>query len=132
VKLELGFGVGVDFSVGPFSACASYTQAQSILMQDGVFGLGITSTMRAHVNLVAVSADLYLEAKLMVVGGTCKPNAHGAHSNAGTTIWAYAAVRIAIHLSIFLVCNIGVEEEAYWENKMNGGECLLDQMAELV
>ena len=41
-------------------------------------------------------------------------------------------MRIAIHLSIFLVCNIGVDEEACWENKMNGGECLLDQMAELV
>jgi len=86
VKLELGFGVGVDSSVGPFSTCASYTQAQSILMQDGVFGLGITSTMRIHVDLVVASADLYLEAKLMVVGGTCKPDAHGAHRNAGTNI----------------------------------------------
>jgi hypothetical protein len=27
VGLDLGFGIGVDFSVGPFSASASYTQS---------------------------------------------------------------------------------------------------------
>jgi hypothetical protein len=129
VLLELGFGIGVDLSVGPFSASASYTQSQSILVTAGVFGLGITAVMRAHVDLVVASADLYLEAKLLVVGGTCNVN-HNVHG--GTTIWAYARVRIALHVSIFLVCNIGYEEEAHWDSNLNGGGCLLDNMTDLI
>jgi len=132
LELELGFGVGVDFSVGVFSASASYTQAQATIAQNGVFGVGITGTMRAHVDLVVASADLHLEAKLLVVGGECNKKKHELHVASGTTIWAYASVKIAIHVSIFLVCNIGVEEEAHWESKMNGGSCLLDEMTDLV
>ena len=131
VSLDLGFGIGVDFSVGPFSASASYTQSQRIIVSDDVFGLGITACMRAHVDLVIASADLYLEAKLLVVGGECHPeDVHRAHG--GTTIWAYARVKIAIHVSIFLVCNIGFEEEAHWDSNLNGGHCALDDMTDLV
>ncbi|KAH6696599.1 hypothetical protein BKA61DRAFT_623278 [Leptodontidium sp. MPI-SDFR-AT-0119] len=131
VKLDLGFGIGVDFSVGPFSASASYTQSQTILFNDQVFGLGITACMRAHVDLVIASADLYLEAKLLVVGGDCHPpETHAVHG--GTTIWAYASVKIALHVSIFLVCNIGVEEDAHWDSNLNGGGCLLDNMSDLI
>lgn len=134
VLLELGFGIGVDLSVGPFSASASYTQSQSILVTDGAFALGITAIMRAHVDLVVASADLYLEAKLLVVGGTCTPNPpnppHSQHG--GTTIWAYARVKIALHVSIFLICNIGYEEEAHWDSNLNGGLCQLNDMADLL
>ncbi|KAF4335138.1 hypothetical protein FBEOM_11016 [Fusarium beomiforme] len=131
VNLDLGFGIGVDFSVGPFSASASYTQSQSILFREGVFGLGITACMRAHVDLVIASADLYLEAKLLVVGGECHPPVkHAEHG--GTTIWGYASVKIAFHVSIFLVCNIGVEEDAHWDSNLNGGGCELDDMTDLV
>jgi hypothetical protein len=129
VLLELGFGIGVDLSVGPFSASASYTQSQSILVTAGVFGLGITAVMRAHVDLVVASADLYLEAKLLVVGGTCTVH-HEDHG--GATIWAYARVKIALHVSIFLICNIGYDEEAHWDSNLNGGACLLDNMTDLV
>jgi hypothetical protein len=129
VGLDLGFGIGVDFTVGPFSASASYTQSQTILVTEAAFGLGISACMRAHVNLVIASADLYLEAKLLVVGGVCK--VHQAEQHNETTIWAYASVKIAFHVSIFLVCNIGVEEEAHWDSNMNGGHCALDQMSDL-
>ncbi|KAN0067801.1 hypothetical protein V8E54_014048 [Elaphomyces granulatus] len=132
VELELGFGIGVDLSVGPFSASASYIQSQSILVTAGVFGLGITAVMHAHVDLVVASADLYLEAKLLVVGGICHPPLPAKHEDhGGTTIWAYARVKIALHVSIFLVCNIGYEEEAHWDSDLNGGGCLLDYMTDL-
>lgn len=131
VVLALGFSIGVDLSVGPFAASASYTQAQSILFRDGVFGLDITAVIHAHVDLVVVSADLYLEAKLLVVGGIyhLEPT-HTVHGG-GTTLWAYAGVKIAIHVSIFLICNIRYEEEAYWNSNLNGGGCELDNTVDL-
>ena len=132
VLLELGLGIGVDFSVGPFSAGASYTQAQTILAKAGVFGLGITAIMRAHVDLVVASANLYLEAGLMVIGGSCGESTHEPHKDDGDTIYAWARVKIALHVSIFLVCNIGYEEEAHWDSNMNGGPCLLKDMSNLV
>jgi hypothetical protein len=136
VKLDLGFGIGVDFSVGPFHASANYTQSQTILFQQGVFGLGITAVLRAHVDLVIASADLYLEAKLLVVGGQCAREIHDSehpdNGNEQTTIWAYASVKIAVHVSIFLVCNIGVEEEAHWESNLNGGPCKRENMSHLI
>lgn len=55
------------------------------------------------------SADLYLEAKLLVMGSTYEEMKHKNHG--GTTIWAYARVEIVLHVSIFLVCNIGYREE---------------------
>lgn len=136
IKLDLGFGIGVDFSVGPFSASASFTQSQQIIVTESGWGVGITACMRAHVSLVVASADLYLEASLLVVGGTCKPELHNnvakpEHAKRGSTIWAHAKVRIAIHVSIFLICNISVDEEAAWENRLNGGLCELEHMTDL-
>ena len=128
IKLELGFGIGVDFSLGPFSVSASYTQSQTILFNEDAWGVGITACMRAHVNLVVASADLYLEAKLLVVGGDCKD--HKNHHQ--TTIYAFAQVKVAVHVSIFLVCNIGVEEEAMWQNNFNDGPCQLENMSDLL
>ncbi|KAH8646510.1 hypothetical protein BGZ60DRAFT_553839 [Tricladium varicosporioides] len=34
IMLELGFGIGVDLSVGPFSASASFTQSQTIIFNE--------------------------------------------------------------------------------------------------
>jgi hypothetical protein len=82
------------------------------------------------VDLVIASADLYLEAKLLVVGGDYKMHQASRHNE--TTIWAYASVKIAFYVSIFLVCNIGVEEEAHWDSNMNGGPCALEQMTDLL
>lgn len=131
IKLDLGFGIGVDFSVGPFSASASFTQSQQIIVNDRGWGIGITACMRAHISLVVASADLYLEASLLVVGGTCKEEFHNEHESRGSTIWAHARVRIAVHVSIFLICNISVDEEAAWENRLNGGLCELEHMSDL-
>jgi hypothetical protein len=132
VKLELGCGIGVAFSVGPFSASASYTQSQTIIFDEDHWGVGITACMRAHLDLVIASADLYLEAKLLVVGGECLDHATAQPPHQETTIWGFAQVRIAVHVSIFLVCNISVDEEAQWENNFNGGPCQLDRMGDLI
>lgn len=132
VKLELGCGIGVAFSVGPFNASASYVQSQTILFNEDRWGVGITACMRAHLDLVVASADLYLEAKLLLVGGECLDHGTARPEHKQTTIWGFAQVRIAVHVSIFLVCNISVEEDAQWENNFNGGPCLLDRMGDLI
>ncbi|KAH8719508.1 hypothetical protein GQ44DRAFT_729808 [Phaeosphaeriaceae sp. PMI808] len=133
LKLDLGFGVGVDFSLGPFHVSASYTQSQTIIFHTDHWGVGITACMRAHIDLVIASADLYLEASLLLVGGECNKAIHdkpGAEHDQ-TTIWGFAKVRVAVHVSIFLICNISVDEEAHWENNFNGGPCLLQDMSDL-
>ncbi len=89
ISLDLGFGIGVNFNIDPFSASASYTQNQTILVIEAVFSLGISTYIRAHVNLVIASTDLYFEA------------------------WVYASIKIIFYISFFLVYNIGMEEEAY-------------------
>ncbi|KAF2833497.1 hypothetical protein CC86DRAFT_10763 [Ophiobolus disseminans] len=133
IKLDIGFGVGVDFSLGPFHVSASYTQSQTIIFNADHWGVGVTACMRAHIDLVVASADLYLEASLLLVGGDCKKeihdNAEKPHERA--TIFGFAHVRVAVHVSIFLICNISVDEEAHWENNFNGGPCQLEHMSDL-
>jgi hypothetical protein len=125
--------IGVDFCVWPFSASATYAQAQSILFRAGVFELRITAYMRADVDLIAASADLYLEAKLLVVGGECHPRPLATHTvHGGTVIWGYTSVRIALHAGVFLVSNIGVKGDAHWDSNLNGGDCALNDMADSV
>ena len=80
--------------------------------------------LKVHVNLVVATADLLLEARLGLIGGPCTE--HTGHTE--DTIYAYAQVRIALHVSIFLVINCSVDETAEWENKMNSGVCLLEKM----
>jgi hypothetical protein len=77
-----------------------------------------------HVNLEVATADLLDEARIGLIGGEC--SAHEGHAE--DTIYAYAQVRIALHVSIFLVINCSVEETAEWENNMNNGPCELALM----
>jgi len=111
ISLDLGFGIGVNFNIDPFSASASYTQNQTILVIEAVFSLGISTYIRAHVNLVIASTDLYFEAKLLMIGEDYKVYQTSRHNE--TTIWVYASIKIIFYISFFLVYNIGMEEEAY-------------------
>ena len=76
----------------------------------------------------AALAGLYLEARLLVIGGECTQ--HDSYKS--TTIWSFAQVKIANHVSIFLVCSIGFEEETQWEYRLNGGPRDLDLMSSLI
>jgi hypothetical protein len=124
VELTLGAGIGVEFKVGPFGAAAYYSQSQSIILSEDLYGVAATCVLRVHVNLVVATADLLVEARLGLIGGEC--SAHEGHAE--DTIYAYAQVRIALHVSIFLVINCSVEETAEWENNMNNGPCELALM----
>jgi hypothetical protein len=124
VELTIGAGIGVDMQIGPFGASAYYTQSQSIIFSEKLYGVAATCVLKVHVSLVVATADLLLEARLGLIGGPCSD--HRQHE--GDTIWAYAQVRIALHVSIFLVINCSVDEEAEWKNNMNAGPCDLGNM----
>lgn len=125
VKLDLGVGIGVDFSVGPLNAMAYYSQTQNITKSGDTFGIGATAVVKAHVDLVVAETDLCIEASLMMLGGTC--SAHDPHRDQGTSIWAWATVSIAVDVSIFWVIDFHVHEEAQWESRIKG-PCALELM----
>jgi len=129
VEMTLGAGIGVEFKVGPFGAAAYYSQSQSIIVSGDLYGVAATCVLRVHVNLVVAAADLLLEARLGLIGGPCRP--HKTEGHAEDTIYAYAQVRIALHVSIFLVIDCSVEETAEWENNMNNGPCELALMEKM-
>ncbi|KAK3312371.1 hypothetical protein B0H66DRAFT_633074 [Apodospora peruviana] len=128
VEMTIGAGIGVDIKVGPFGASAYYTQSQSIIVSKEIYGVAATCVLKVHVNLVVASADLMLEARLGLIGGPCADEIHQTHAVKEDTIYVYAQVRIALHVSIFLVINVSVDETAEWENNMNKGPCLLKDM----
>jgi hypothetical protein len=124
VEMTLGAGIGLEIKVGPFGASAYYSQSQSIIISKDIYGVAATCVLKVHVNLVVATADLLLEARLGLIGGPCSQ--HDQHHE--DTIYAYAQVRIALHVSIFLVINCSVDETAEWNNNMNNGPCHLPLM----
>ncbi|KAK4213934.1 hypothetical protein QBC37DRAFT_162207 [Rhypophila decipiens] len=128
VRMTIGAGIGVAFQVGPFGASAYYTQSQSIIISKELYGVAATCVLKVHVSLVVATADLMLEARLGLIGGPCRGEIHDGHPNKEDTIYVYAQVRIALHVSIFMVINVSVDETAEWENNMNKGPCLLKDM----
>ncbi|KAJ9656826.1 hypothetical protein H2198_004714 [Neophaeococcomyces mojaviensis] len=122
LSLELGVGIGITFTVGPFGASAYYSQSQTVMKSKDIWGVGATAVVKAHVDLVVATADLCLEAKLMLIGGTCHDH------ETETTIWAWAQVSIALDISIFWVVNVSVHESAEWKSCLKNGGCELEQM----
>jgi hypothetical protein len=99
-----------------------------VVLSGELYGVAATFVLKVHVDLVVATADLMLEARLGLIGGECEKTAHDQHKEKGDTIFAFARVRIALHVSIFLVINVTVDETAKWENRMNSGVCELDEM----
>ena len=114
---QLGVGIGVSFSVGPFQAIAYYAQSQFLITGDTVFGLGASSLVKATVDLVVVEASVSIEAKIALLKVTCNVS--------DSTIWGAAQVTIAIEISIFFVIDIEFDVQAEWTNNFDGGPCPL-------
>ena len=114
---QLGVGIGVSFSVGPFQAIAYYAQSQFLITGDTVFGLGASSLVKATVDLAVVEASVSIEAKIALLKVTCNVS--------DSTIWGAAQVTIAIEISIFFVIDIEFDVQAEWTNNFDGGPCPL-------
>jgi hypothetical protein len=114
---QLGVGIGVSFTIGPFEAIAYYAQSQFLITGDTVFGLGASSLVKATVDLKVVEASISIEAKIAMLKVTCNVS--------DSTIWGVAQVTIAIEVSIFFVIDIEFDVQAEWTNNFDGGPCAL-------
>jgi hypothetical protein len=114
---QLGVGIGVSFTVGPFDALAYYAQSEFLITGDTVFGLGASTLVKASVDLEIVEADISIEAKIALLKVTCNVT--------DSSIWGVAQVTIAIEVSIFFVIDIEFDVQAEWTNNLDGGPCPL-------
>jgi hypothetical protein len=115
---QLGVGIGVDFSLGPFKATAYYAETQSLITGDTVFGLAASSLIKGEVDLEIVKVELSVEAQIALLKVTC-------NSGADTTIWGVAQVTFALEVTIAFVIDIDFEEKAELDHNLDGGPCAL-------
>jgi hypothetical protein len=114
---QLGVGIGVSFTIGPFEAIAYYAQSQFLITGDTVFGLGASSLVKATVDLVVVEVSISIEAKIAMLKVSCNVS--------DSSIWGVAQVTIALEVSIFFVIDIEFDVQAEWTNNFDGGPCAL-------
>ncbi len=114
---QLGAGVGVSFSAGPFDVTAYYAQSQFLITGDTVFGLGASSLVKGTVDLVVASVSLSIEAKIALLKVTCNAS--------DSSIWGVAQVTIAFEISICFVIDIEFDAQAEWTQNLDGGPCAL-------
>jgi hypothetical protein len=112
----LGFGVGVDFKIGPFEASAYFAETQFLITGDTVFGLGAGSIIKGSVDLEVVSIDISVEAKIALLHVDC---------GGGSSIYGVAQVTFALEITIAFVIDINFEEQAQIEHNLDGGPCPL-------
>jgi hypothetical protein len=114
---QLGVGIGVSFTAGPFDVTAYYVQSQFLITGDSVFGLGASSLVKGTVELEVASVSLSIEAKIALLKVSCNVS--------DSAIWAAAQVTIAFEISIFFVIDIEFDAQAEWTQNLDGGPCAL-------
>lgn len=118
LEFLLGFGAGVDFSIGIFSATAYFAETQFLIIGDTVFGLGAGSIIKGTVDLEIVSIEISVEAKVALLSVSC-------NAGADSTIWGVAQVTFALEITIAFVIDIDFEEQAQIQHALDGGPCPL-------
>jgi hypothetical protein len=113
---QLGVGVGVDFSIGPFKALAYFAESEFLIAGDTVFGLGASALIKGSVDLEVVEVDISVEAKLALLQVTC---------GAGSTVWGVAQVTFALEVTIAFVIDIEFDVQAEEDQNLDGGPCPL-------
>jgi len=113
---QIGVGIGVDFSIGPFEATAYYAETQFLITGDTVFGLGAGALIKGSVDLEVVSIDVSVEAKIALLKVSCNGGADSA-------IWGVAQVTFALEVTIFLVIDIDFEVQSEIDHNLDGGPC---------
>ncbi|HZU91017.1 MAG TPA: hypothetical protein VE993_17330 [Stellaceae bacterium] len=118
IVFQLGVGVGVDFSIGPFSATAYFAETESLITGDNVFGLGAGALIKGTVDLTVVKVSISVETKETLLKVTC-------NGGADTTIWGVAQVTFALDVTIAFVIDIEFDEKAELDHNLDGGPCAL-------
>jgi len=113
---QLGVGVGVDFTIGPFKALAYFAESEFLIAGDSVFGLGASALIKGSVDLEVVEIDISVEAKMALLNVTCGPD---------TTIWGVAQVTFALEVTIAFVIDIEFDVQAEEDQNIDGGPCAL-------